>query len=293
MMIHPSLILKVNLDERVATKATVEDLKRSYPYVAPISVGTHEQSDPVCNVMRMIVRLNKPYWTDDADGAQTWVSVRDWLAGKLYKVGSTVVNYNTSKDDDTTSVHYGRLEIDMKPYTFDLALPTCDELPAVDEQVVRFRELLVAGALPQDTVRVVIPSSESYAAQYAAAEAAAKEAAEKAAAEAAEKAAAEVAAAEAAAATAEQPDAETAAGEQAAEQVAAQTEGSAAELLVEGAPAGDETAEQPAPADAAQEEQPAPAAPQVVIDAVDYTVWGVVGADGVERAFDSAAGAWL
>jgi hypothetical protein len=284
MMIHPSLILKVNLDERVATKATVEDLKRSYPYVAPISVGTHEQSDPVCNVMRMIVRLNKPYWTDDADGAQMWVSVRDWLAGKLYKVGSTVVNYNTSKDDDTTSVHYGRLEIDMKPYVFDLALPTCDELPAVDEQVVRFRELLVAGALPQDTVRVVIPSSESYAAQYAAA----KEAAEKAAAEAAEKAAAE-----AAAEAAEQPDAETAAGEQAAEQVAAQTEGSAAELLVEGAPAGDETAEQPAPADAAQEEQPAPAAPQVVIDAVDYTVWGVVGADGVERAFDSAAGAWL
>lgn len=242
-MIHPSLIQKVVLDERQATPDIVADLKRSYNYVGPIMVGKHEASDPACNVFRMIIRMSKPYWrSSDPDGDAMWAEVKKWLVNKLYKVGSTMESYNnTHREDGRPLVEYGRLELEMKDVTLGFGLPTVDKLPAVDEQVARYRELLNAGTFDGiEVASVDIPSKESYAEQWEAAVAlaeqkAAEEAARKAAeeAEAAAKAAEEAAAAAVAAAEQGAEGENVAADAQA--QVEACAEGAAAAPQVEAA----------------------------------------------------------
>ena len=265
-MIHPSLIEKISLDERQANQAVIDDLKRSYPYVGPVTVTKHAATDPACNVMRLIVRMGKPYWSSaDPQGDEMWQAVSTWLDAKLYKVGSTMANFNKSRaEKGQQTVDYGRVELDMKPYLFSMALPTTGALPEAEDLVARVRELLNQGTV----VRVEMPSAASWAAQYAAAEEAAKE-----------KAAAEAAAAEVAKAEEESAAEETAApeGDAAAE---------AAEVAEGEAPAeAGETAEPETPAE--------PAAPQVVIEAVDYRLWDVVFEDGAVRTLDSSTGAWL
>ena len=71
-------------------------------------------------------------------------------------------------------------------------------------------------------------------------------------------------------------------------------------------PEGDAAAEDAEPAEVAEGEAPAeagetvesetpaePAAPQVVIEAVDYRLWDVVFEDGAVRTLDSSTGTWL
>lgn len=254
-MIHPSLIEKISLDERQANQAVIDDLKRSYPYVGPVTVTKHAATDPACNVMRLIVRMGKPYWSStDPQGDEMWQAVSTWLDAKLYKVGSTMANFNKSRaEKGQQTVDYGRVELDMKPYLFSMALPTTGALPEAEDLVARFRELLNQGTFEGTVVRVEMPSAASWAAQYAAAEEAAKE-----------KAAAEAAAAE----------------------VAKAEEENAAEVAEGEAPAeAGETVESETPAE--------PAAPQVVIEAVDYRLWDVVFEDGAVRTLDSSTGAWL
>ena len=286
MMVHPSLIQKVSLDERIATRALKEEIKRCYLYVGPMSVGTHEATEPACNTMQMIIRLSKPYWkSSDPDGDALWGEVASWLKNKLYKVGSTMVNYNKShaeKGEDTLT--FGRLELEMKNVLFGFALPTVDELPAVDEQVACYRELLNAGVIGDDAVAVELPAKASWDAQWAAAvEAAEQEAARKA-------AEAEAAAQVEAAAQAE------GAAEVESEQVEAGVEGETAGATDAPAePAVDADAEG---AEAAEGDQPAaeePAEPELVVSlpVVDYSVWDVRFADGTVRQLDAVAGAWL
>lgn len=303
-MIHPSLIQKIDLDERQATKAVIEELKRSYNYVGPISVAKHAATEPPCNVFQMIIRLSKPYWrSSDPDGDAMWGEVSTWLKNKLYKVGSTMVNYNKSHEgDDRPLVSYGRLELEMKEVMLGFGLPTVDELPPVDEQVARYRELLNAGAFEGLQVTSVdIPSKESYAAQWAAA---VEEAERKAAEEAARKAAEEAAAAEAAAQAAEAEAVEKPEDAAEDEGCAAGTENAQANGVAAGeeTPAGEvevaqadaEVEDEACAEGAAAQETPAEPEPLVVeMPAVDYRVWGVVLADGSVRAFDSVAGAWL
>ena len=195
-----------------------------------------------------------------------------WLDAKLYKVGSTMANFNKSRaEKGQQTVDYGRVELDMKPYLFSMALPTTGALPEAEDLAARFRELLNQGTFEGTVVRVEMPSAASWAALYAAAEEAAKEKA------AAEAAAAEVAKAE---------------EENAAEEVTV-PEGDAAAEDAEPA----EVAEGEAPAEAGETVEPEtpaePAAPQVVIEAVDYRLWDVVFEDGAVRTLDSSTGAWL
>ena len=262
-MIHPSLIEKISLDERQANQAVIDDLKRSYPYVGPVTVTKHAATDPACNVMRLIVRMGKPYWSSaDPQGDEMWQAVSTWLDAKLYKVGSTMANFNKSRaEKGQQTVDYGRVELDMKPYLFSMALPTTGALPEAEDLVARFRELLNQGTFEGTVVRVEMPSAASWAAQYAVAEEVAKE-----------KAAAEAAKAE-----------EENAAETAAEEAAAPKDGAADEVV--------ESETLAEVGEAAESE--APAAPQVVIETVDYRLWDIVFEDGTVRALDSSTGAWL
>ena len=290
MLIHPSLIEKVSLDSREHNADVAADIKRSFAYVGPITVVSHEPcapEAPVNNEMRLICRMSRPYWTSEGEGDQMWDAMRTWLEAKAYKVASTIANFNTSRSEaGHQTVSYDRVELDMKPYAFGIACAQGDELPDVVAVASRVRELLAQGVLPADMAGIEAPAAASLAEQV-------------------EKARVQ---AEAAAAAAVAGEGEPADGEvaevQADEAQAAPAEAGEAEVASEGtAPAESEqsaenveAAREDAPAD---DEQPAePEAPARLkhasdnLGSLDYTMWDVRLADGTVRTLDSVAGTW-
>ena len=327
MLIHPSLIEKVSLDSREHNADVAADIKRSFAYVGPITVVSHEPAAPeapVNNEMRLICRMSRPYWTSEGEGDQMWDAMRTWLEAKAYKVASTIANFNKSRSEaGHQTVSYDRVELDMKPYAFGIACAQGDELPDVVAVASRVRELLAQGVLPADMAGIEAPAAASLAEQIEKARVQAEAAA--AVAEAAEgELTGEVAAGES----------EMAAGKSAGTQADEAAEGEAAQTKVE--PADGESAEaQAAPAESlrlagdkqsacddaveqpfenavpaeggepagkdvpADDEQPAePEAPACLkhasdnLGSLDYTMWDVRLADGTVRTLDSVAGTW-
>ena len=70
--IRPSLILRMDLDERLFNDECVSDNKRSYSYVAPSLVQAHKQIDGQRpeNVMRFMIKLHRAYWDKSDEAAQ-------------------------------------------------------------------------------------------------------------------------------------------------------------------------------------------------------------------------------
>lgn len=169
MLIHPSLIEKVSLDSREHNTDVAADIKRSFAYVGPITVVSHEPAAPeapVNNEMRLICRMSRPYWTSEGEGDQMWDAMRTWLEAKAYKVASTIANFNTSRSEaGHQTVSYDRVELDMKPYAFGIACAQGDELPDVVAVASRVRELLAQGVLPVDMAGIEAPAAASLAEQ--------------------------------------------------------------------------------------------------------------------------------
>ena len=307
MLIHPSLIEKVSLDSREHNADVAADIKRSFAYVGPITVVSHEPSAPeapVNNEMRLICRMSRPYWTSEGDGDQMWDAMRTWLEAKAYKVASTIANFNKSRSEaGHQTVSYDRVELDMKPYAFGIACAQGDELPDVVAVAARVRDLLAQGVLPADMAGIEAPAAASLAEQVENARVQAEAAA-----------VAEAAEGEAAQAKVEPANGESA-GAQAASAKAAEAQAVPAEsigLSGDEQSACDDAAEQPAedavPAEGgepvekevpASEEQPAePEAPARLkhasdnLASLDYTMWDVRLADGTVRTLDSVAGTW-
>ena len=290
MLIHPSLIEKVSLDSREHNADVAADIKRSFAYVGPITVVSHEPcvpEAPVNNEMRLICRMSRPYWTSEGEGDQMWDAMRTWLEAKAYKVASTIANFNKSRGEaGHQTVSYDRVELDMKPYAFGIACAQGDELPDVVAVASRVRELLAQGVLPADMAGIEAPAAVSLAEQV-----------EKA------RVQAEAAAAAEDAAEGEPTDGEVA-EVQADEAQAAPAGAGEAEVASEGtAPAESEQPTEnvePAGKDVpAGGEQPAdPEAPARLkhasdnLGSLDYTMWDVRLADGTVRTLDSVAGTW-
>lgn len=280
MMIHPSLIEKVSLDAREFNDGVAADIKRSFAYVGPVTVVSHEVAvdEPVCNEMRLIVRMSKPFWRDaDANGAgaELWESVRAWLEGKAYKVGSTITNFNETRSEaGGQTVRYDRLVLDMKPYELGIALDGSERLPDLGGLVGRFRALLGSGTIPDDALGVEMPAHESLAAQRADADEAAARAAE----------------------SGGEP------GEERGSQGAVGTEGTGASAPEGTAACGEVSGPDAEGAcetgDAASATQVAAAVPAGLAHAsdglvvLDYALWDMHFADGAMRTLDSVAGTW-
>lgn len=292
MLIHPSLIEKVSLDSREHNADVAADIKRSFAYVGPITVVSHEPcapEAPVNNEMRLICRMSRPYWTSEGEGDQMWDAMRTWLEAKAYKVASTIANFNKSRSEaGHQTVDYDRVELDMKPYAFGIACAQGDGLPDLVAVAARVRELLAQGVLPADMAGIEAPAAASLAEQVENARVQA-EAETAAAAAAGEGEAAEGEAAEAQAAPAESlrlsGDKQSAcddAAEQPVEDAVSAEDGEPAE---KDAPAGDE---QPAEPEALARLKHA----SDNLASLDYTMWDVRLADGTVRTLDSVAGTW-
>ena len=326
MLIHPSLIEKVSLDSREHNADVAADIKRSFAYVGPITVVSHEPcapEAPVNNEMRLICRMSRPYWTSEGEGDQMWDAMRTWLEAKAYKVASTIANFNKSRSEaGHQTVSYDRVELDMKPYAFGIACAQGDELPDVVAVASRVRELLAQGVLPADMAGIEAPAAASLAEQVEKARVQAEAAAAAAVAGEGEPTGGKsvgTQADEAAEGEAAQTKVESADGEAAEAQAApvkpAEAQVAPAEslrLAGDKQSACDDAAEHPAedavsaeggePAGKdvpASEEQPAePEAPARLkhasdnLGSLDYTMWDVRLADGTVRTLDSVAGTW-
>lgn len=315
MLIHPSLIEKVSLDSREHNADVAADIKRSFAYVGPITVVSHEPcapEAPVNNEMRLICRMSRPYWTSEGEGDQMWDAMRTWLEAKAYKVASTIANFNKSRSEaGHQTVSYDRVELDMKPYAFGIACAQGDELPDVVAVASRVRELLAQGVLPADMAGIEAPAAASLAEQVENARVQA------------EAAAAVAAVGEGEAAQGEVDEAAAVPADGAEMQANEATEGEVAQAKVESsgvegaevqaasavAVGGDEVAtEDAASAEGAEvagenasasdkkpAELEAPARLKHASDnltSLDYTMWDVRLADGSVRTLDSVAGTW-
>lgn len=313
MLIHPSLIEKVSLDSREHNADVAADIKRSFAYVGPITVVSHEPcapEAPVNNEMRLICRMSRPYWTSEGDGDQMWDAMRTWLEAKAYKVASTIANFNKSRSEaGHQTVSYDRVELDMKPYAFGIACAQGDELPDVVAVASRVRELLAQGVLPADMAGIEAPAAASLAEQVENARVQ-TEAAAAAATAAGEGEAAEGEVAEAAAVPAEgaemQANEATEGGVGQAKVESSGVEGAEVQAAPAVAAGGDEVAtEGAAPAEDAEKDVPAddekPAEPEAParlkhasdnLASLNYTMWDVRLADGTVRTLNSVAGTW-
>ena len=197
--IRPSLILRMDLDERLFNDEQVADIKRSYSYVAPSLVQSHAPADEarVENVMRFMIKLHRAYWDKSDEAAQQlWEGVMPkWLHNMFSKVSNTITAANSVRaENGQPAFPYHWLELEFGDNALIAVKTGSDSSFPADgvDMVERVRDLMNAGALGQDIVCVRIPSRASYEAQLAAAEAAQAQAeADQAAAEAAEEQVAE------------------------------------------------------------------------------------------------------
>ncbi len=271
-MIRPTLILQMNLDESVYGEDVVTEIKRSYSYVAPAVVKSHETGDAAPeNIMRFVVKIHRPYWLSSEEGAdELWNGVmRKWLKNMVYKVSSTMVAYNRMRRQrlepqlvfDWLEVEFGDVVIAMR-LNQDCSL----EEHGASDVADRVRALVNDGVLTGDIACVRIPSRASYEAQLAAVQAARAE---------------EQAAAEA--------DAEAAGEAEGAEDAEAKAAPAEDAAVVEGADADAPAADADVDADAGAEEAEAEREPEpepVNFD-IDTTVWGIEYADGSIKEFNS------
>ena len=274
--IRPSLILRMDLDERLFNDECVSDIKRSYSYVSPSLVQAHKPVDGQRpeNVMRFMIKLHRAYWDKSDEAAQQlWEGVMPkWLHNMFTKVSNTIIAANNVRaENGQPAFPYHWLELEFGDNALVAVKTGSDSSFPADgvDMVERVRDLMNDGALGQDIACVRIPSRASYEAQLAAAE----------------QAQAEAAAAAEQGETAGQRD-EQAVGVAAADRVAAAAEGEAVAVADQVADAAG------ADADSASAAEPAFAMPELPAFNVDYGTWGIEYADGTVREFDAVAGAF-
>ena len=281
--IRPSLILRMDLDERLFNDECVSDIKRSYSYVSPSLVQAHKPVDGQRpeNVMRFMIKLHRAYWDKSDEAAQQlWEGVMPkWLHNMFSKVSNTITaanNVRAENGEPAFPYHWLELEFDDNAL---IAVKTGSDssFPADGvDMVERVRDLMNDGALGQDVTCVRIPSRASYEAQLAAAEQAQAEAA----------------------ASAEQGETAGQQGAQAIDVAAAEGEAVVVADRVADAAEGERAdvadriadAAEPAEAAAVNAAEPTFAMPELPAFNVDYGTWGIEYADGTVREFDAAAG---
>lgn len=173
-MIRPTLILQMNLDESAYDEDVVAEIKRSYSYVAPATVTSHETGAGAPeSTMRFLVRIHRPYWLREDDGAdELWNEVMlKWLKNMVYKVSATMVAYNrVRREKGQPQLLFDWLEVEFSDVVLAMRLNedcSLEEHGAV-ELADRVRALANDGVFGGGVSCVRVPSRASYEAQAAA-----------------------------------------------------------------------------------------------------------------------------
>jgi hypothetical protein len=179
--LSPTLLLRMDLDESFYNEETVVEIKRSYLYIAPVTVVTHPTNpDALENNLRFIIKLRRPYWRSEDEGADDiWEnSMRKWLKNIFFKVSATLVGINrASRGKGKASLAFSWLELQFDELVVALRLGANTEIPAVTRELIdRVRWLSNSGLLKELAPTLIrLPSRQSYVKQEAAAKGAVAE----------------------------------------------------------------------------------------------------------------------
>ena len=285
MLPKPSLVLQVRLRPEEYSDTAAAEIKRSYMYLAQSVVSELDEGERAeGNLMRLNVRLMKPFWdASDPAAEQLWrASFMPWLVNATRNMSTAMHNYNTVLHPlGAGNVTYQWADFDFAPHAV-LRLKVDDEnripseAPALCDKV---RTLAAEGVFDENVARIRIPSRASIAAQEAAFE---EEQACYRAALAAQNEAAE--AAEEILADGAEADAQAEAAGSVEEPEAVQASATAED-------ASTAEADTPAAADAtAAAAETSEAAGDALAEPVfnlDYSIWGIEYVDGTVVEFDS------
>lgn len=286
MLPKPSLVLQVKLSPEEYSEAAAAEIKRNYMYLAQSLVAELDEDERAeGNLMRLNVRLMKPFWDPSDPEAETlWqASFMPWLANAARNMSTAMHNYNTVLHPlGAGNVTYQWADFDFAPHTV-LRLKVDDEnripseAPAFCDKV---RTLAAEGAFGENVARIRIPSRASIAAQKAAFE---EEQARYRAALAAQGGTAEGENVDAALTGADGVSVEPANEADEIAEIVESTEAAEAVQVVEAADAVEsaETAESDAATEASEDALAEP------VFNLDYSIWGIEYADGIVVEFDS------
>lgn len=286
MLPKPSLVLQVKLSPEEYSEAAAAEIKRSYMYLAQSLVAELDEDERAeGNLMRLNVRLMKPFWDPSDPEAETlWqASFMPWLANAARNMSTAMHNYNTVLHPlGAGNVTYQWADFDFAPHAV-LRLKVDDEnripseAPAFCDKV---RTLAAEGAFGENVACIRIPSRASIAAQKAAFE---EEQARYRAALAAQGGTAEGENVDASLTGADGVSVEPANEADEIAEIVESTEAAEAVQVAEAADAVEsaETAESDAATEASEDALAEP------VFNLDYSIWGIEYADGTVVEFDS------
>lgn len=177
-LLRPSLMLILDLDERLATTETTLEIKRCYTYIGTPLIRTHApevgEDAPIVNTARMMVNLGTKKYLHSADeGAdELWDTVvEQWIGNMLHKIGTTMRAFNKrQRKIGLPEVVFDRFNVELQASEFVVSLHT-DPQSYIDEGlkslVTQVRGLLNDGKLGTDVKMFVAPTDESYETQRA------------------------------------------------------------------------------------------------------------------------------
>ena len=159
---------------RDSSDTAAAEIKRSYMYLAQSVVSELDEGERAeGNLMRLNVRLMKPFWdASDPAAEQLWrASFMPWLVNATRNMSTAMHNYNTVLHPlGAGNVTYQWADFDFAPHAA-LRLKVDDEnripseAPALCDKV---RTLAAEGVFDENVARIRIPSRASLAAQEAA-----------------------------------------------------------------------------------------------------------------------------
>lgn len=186
MLVRPSLVLQANLLPEDYSEDTAEEIKRCCIYQAQALVNELDESECADgNIMRLSIRLMRPYWdASDPKAQELWDGVMpQWLRNMARNVSTIMHNYNTVRHPgDAGNVVYSWVDFEFGNHML-LRIKVDAEnriTPEAPEFAQMARRLANEGAFGEEEVAMIrIPSAASYERQlHAAIEAAEVEAVE-------------------------------------------------------------------------------------------------------------------
>ncbi len=172
-MIRPNLTLIMDLDERVATKDTILEIKRNYAHITTPVIRTHAAGadEPVSNTARMMVKMGTyKYLRSEDEGAdERWETiVEPWIKNMLHKVGNNMKVFNKRQREigsPELNFDYTTLEFESGSFIVGVHPNATGWIdPELHSAVGTARTLLNNGTFA-DVVRVDIPAAARYGAQ--------------------------------------------------------------------------------------------------------------------------------
>lgn len=167
---HPSLLLILDVDERLDSKDLRLEVNRCFNFVGSTLVRTHEaaEGDPE-NIARVKIKYGNGKYLSSADeGAdELWSgTIEHWLYSELYKIGNQIRIFNRRQNEESKqAIDFTWMEVDLENGRLSIMM-RCDSNSVVDpktsENISAVRKAYNEGALGEGVARVVMPAPEAY-----------------------------------------------------------------------------------------------------------------------------------